>query len=472
MVKENTQVLTKAEKMSRKETYKNLSDDEHKTKKLQLDAALHERVTRCRIVKLMPSSSQRLWLLKVFRDARTTYNLALGHLLNNNVHKMSACDLNMTLLEDELRRTFVRKLGVLALHPRHHKLLRTPNVPRDQAVKAVLAVFKAHHTREKKRLFLKAKFPDALAFKDCPRFCPGFKRKKMKTSDSISIEKKSIRVVNDSTIGLYSTRKFGKTIIFENIRTQAGMNSIPVECDFKVHFRHGNFCLILPFRRPPKSRVPLPRVESIVAIDPGVRVPFTVYSPEGSVAEIGVNCTRVLDKHLRRIDKSKAHVRDVYAQVVVERECRFLDRKLKRNQRQRLRRARKKCQGVEDKAKRVIRDFQYKTAHYLLQRFKTIVLPHTSSHRWRTNNLATVTKRRSMMLRHGMFASRLIQTATDYEGSRIIRCSEAYTSKQCGACGELNDKLGGSKTFHCEECGAVADRDIHAARNILLRCLE
>ena len=38
------------------------------------------------------------------------------------------------------------------------------------------------------------------------------------------------------------------------------------------------------------------------------------------------------------------------------------------------------------------------------------------------------------------------------------------TSKQCGACGELNDKLGGSKTFNCQKCGAVADRDVHAAR--------
>ena len=86
--------------------------------------------------------------------------------------------------------------------------------------------------------------------------------------------------------------------------------------------------------------------------------------------------------------------------------------------------------------------------------------------------MAAVTKQRSMMLRHGMFASRLIQTASDYEGIRIIRCSEAYTSKQCGACGELNDKLGGSKTFNCQQCGAVADRDVHAARNILLRCLQ
>jgi transposase len=45
-----------------------------------------------------------------------------------------------------------------------------------------------------------------------------------------------------------------------------------------------------------------------------------------------------------------------------------------------------------------------------------------------------------------------------------------YTSKQCGACGEPNDKLGGSKTLNCQKCGAVADRGVHA-RNVLLRGL-
>jgi hypothetical protein len=36
--------------------------------------------------------------------------------------------------------------------------------------------------------------------------------------------------------------------------------------------------------------------------------------------------------------------------------------------------ARKKSRGVEDKLKRVIQEFHYKIAHYLLQRFKTIVV--------------------------------------------------------------------------------------------------
>ncbi len=51
--------------------------------------------------------------------------------------------------------------------------------------------------------------------------------------------------------------------------------------------------------------------------------------------------------------------------------------------------------------------------------------------------------------------------------------SEAYTSKQCGMCGALNDNLGASELFKCSAaCGFRADRDVHAARKICLRYLQ
>ena len=156
--------------------------------------------------------------------------------------------------------------------------------------------------------------------------------------------------------------------------------------------------------------------------------------------------------------------------VEVERETRLLDRKKKRAQRGRIRRAKNNYHAAEDKAKHVIRDMHYKAAHFLLQRYHTILLPTTSSHHWRRGKgISRFTKRCVSMLAHGKFATRLKETSTFYAGSRILRGSEAYTSKQCGACGTLNDKLGGSKVFTCAPCGAVGNTDVHAARNILLR---
>lgn len=76
-----------------------------------------------------------------------------------------------------------------------------------------------------------------------------------------------------------------------------------------------------------------------------------------------------------------------------------------------------------------------------------------------------------MRLSHDTFAECLVQTATQYACTKVLRGSEAYTPKQCGAYGVINDKLGGSKVFTGRSCGAIDDRDIPAARNILLRFL-
>ena len=76
------------------------------------------------------------------------------------------------------------------------------------------------------------------------------------------------------------------------------------------------------------------------------------------------------------------------------------------------------------------------------------------------------------MLSFYKFRTRLIETASFYPSVTIKSGSEAYTSKQCGQCGFINDKLGSNEVFLCPKCGASADRDVHAARNILLRHLQ
>jgi transposase len=140
-----------------------------------------------------------------------------------------------------------------------------------------------------------------------------------------------------------------------------------------------------------------------------------------------------------------------------------------------VRRAKRRYHAALRKAKRVVRNFHYNVAHDLLRRHQTVILPTNTSHHWRKGKrLARCVKRRATLLQMGMFGERLMQTATWCPSSRIVRGSEAYTSKQCGRCGTLNDKLGGSEVFTCRApgCGNQGDRDVHAARNILLRFLE
>jgi len=84
-------------------------------------------------------------------------------------------------------------------------------------------------------------------------------------------------------------------------------------------------------------------------------------------------------------------------------------------------------------------------------------------------SISTKTARAMCTMSHFGFKQRLLSKQREYPDCNVIICDEAYTSKTCGACGGLNDSLGGKKEFECAFCGYCADRDVNAARNILLK---
>jgi transposase len=222
-----------------------------------------------------------------------------------------------------------------------------------------------------------------------------------------------------------------------------------------------------------------------VAIDPGVRRFATTYSPEGDVPRpiYGSNTTQVVDKLIRRIDRTKQHLSKASMRLLdlKTRDTQYRhyghifhrgDRHAKKRLRTKLWSSRKNYHRAERKAQNVIRNFHYNVAHDLLRWNKTIIYPTTSSHQWvRGKGLHRSVKRRAQILAFGKFGSRLVETSTMYKNRTILRgalaraqAPEAYTSKQCGACGFIHDLLGSSSTitFSCPKCSKVADRDIHA----------
>ena len=72
---------------------------------------------------------------------------------------------------------------------------------------------------------------------------------------------------------------------------------------------------------------------------------------------------------------------------------------------------------------------------------------------------------------HYRFRQRFLHKIREYPSCQLIIVDEHYTSKTCGNCGKIYWKLGSNKTFNCPSCKVVMDRDIQAARNILLRFL-
>ncbi len=56
-------------------------------------------------------------------------------------------------------------------------------------------------------------------------------------------------------------------------------------------------------------------------------------------------------------------------------------------------------------------------------------------------------------------------------GKELIQINERDTSKTCSGCGHTQDMPLYKRTYRCETCGLVMDRDENSAVNILRRSL-
>ena len=134
----------------------------------------------------------------------------------------------------------------------------------------------------------------------------------------------------------------------------------------------------------------------------------------------------------------------------------------------------KAADRLRQRIKNLTMEAHHKTAKWLCTNFGTIFIPSFGVKK-RTNKqnrkIGKPTIRKMLCWSHYAFRQRLIQCAQKTKNTNIVECDEAYTSKTCGRCGWQNAKLGGKKTFKCQSCQLVIGRDIHGARNSMLRAL-
>ena len=69
-----------------------------------------------------------------------------------------------------------------------------------------------------------------------------------------------------------------------------------------------------------------------------------------------------------------------------------------------------------------------------------------------------------------LFKQRLLYKATIL-GKKVISVPEHYTSQGCSQCGNLY-KVNSSRVYSCNNCEFVSDRDINAAKNILMKGIQ
>lgn len=226
--------------------------------------------------------------------------------------------------------------------------------------------------------------------------------------------------------------------------------------DFRVVLnRVGHYFLCIPRKVPIRSENQAPKsVEGVVSLDPGVRTFQTCFSADGLVTEWGKEDMSRLFKDLYVADRLQG---------------RWMKSKgIKRRRRHRA--WLKRLIRIHNK----VGEIHKKLATWLCENHRVVLIPKFETQRMvrrQHRKLNSKTVRGMCNWSHYGFRQLLLNKAELFPWCKIIVCDEAYTSKTCGRCGLLHEKLGSNKNFLCPSCKYNADRDISAARNIMLRYL-
>lgn len=309
-----------------------------------------------------------------------------------------------------------------------HWLLETPKAIRD------CAVFEAN--KNIKTNFKKLKNKTINHF--------DLKFKKRKVNWTFDLPKSGISYKNNQ-FNIFP-RIFGK-----DYKTFKSYETIPtINHDCKIQYDGINYFLLVPCNVENQN---ITKNKSICSLDPGIRTFQTGYSPDGKWFKLGDGASTRIFRLYLHLDKLISNLSNINGSK-------------RRNVKKRIIRLRIKI-------KNLINEMHHKIALYLSSNFEFILLPsfETSQMSKRlSRKIKTKTVRKMIGLSFYKF-SEILKYKCNLRGSKVLNVSEAYTSKTCGKCGELNDKLNGKKEFICSSCGFKIDRDLNGARNIMLRAL-
>jgi putative transposase len=194
------------------------------------------------------------------------------------------------------------------------------------------------------------------------------------------------------------------------------------------------------------------KLNNICALDPGVRTFLTLFA-DSLIGELGYNTSKILYGLYKREDRLKS----ILATKTLKSHVRYA--------------LKHKCALLRTKIKHIVDDLHWKMCNFLTKNFQVILLPIFNTKNMsnkKNRKISKTTTRLLLGLRHYDFQQKLIWKAKQ-RGRTVILCKEHYTTKCCSKCGELNHKIGSKKIFQCEACDITIDRDINAARNILIR---
>ena len=300
------------------------------------------------------------------------------------------------------------------------------------------------------RIALGAIYDCCKAYKTCfgqkkngliTNFNISYKTKKDK-SQCLYLEQQNFSKKNGSLFTRISS--FGKLKGIYNKKLK--LKDLKIDHDCRLVKKEDKYYLFLPTDYKENTE-PLPI--GTIGLDSGIRTFQTGYSPDGLVVEIGKDCSKTLSPLLEKTD--------ILRSVASTSNKRKKDKLFSRIKR------------INLKIKNKVDDLHWKTIKFLTSNYDTIVVSDfKTSSLLKNKKLNKRSKRVLCLLEHFSFKNRLTYKC-EQNGNRVFFVDESYTSKTCSNCGWLNHNLGANKTFECEKCKVVIDRDVNAAKNILLK---
>ena len=250
--------------------------------------------------------------------------------------------------------------------------------------------------------------------------------------------------------------KFFPTFMKDAIICAEEIPPIRHDCRLQWLPQLNQFYLCIPCNLPSPDQdlISIRPYERVIALDPGVRTFMTGYDPKGLCFKWGHSDINKIYRLCFYLDR----LQSLWSEKYIGYKRRY--------------RLKKAGARLRMKIRNLVDDAHKKLANFLCKHYDLIMLPKFETSQMvikRKRKIKSKTARAMLTWAHYRFRQRLIAKAREYSGCWIKIVDEAYTSKTCGRCGHLNERLGGKKVFHCSQCELTIDRDINGARNIFLK---
>lgn len=192
----------------------------------------------------------------------------------------------------------------------------------------------------------------------------------------------------------------------------------------------------------------------VIALDPGVRTFLTGFDGQKFV-EFGAG-------DIGRISRLCSHLDSLMSKI-----------SLSKSKRQRSS-MRKAAQRMRIKIRNLVDECHKKAASWLTKEYQIIFLPKFETSEMtkkKKRKIHSKTARMMLTWAHYRF-KQVLKNKAELNNCQVIDVTEEFTSKTCGHCGHVHQKLGGNKIFKCPECGYIQGRDKNGAFGILLKALS